>query len=214
MTKCKRKHFATHTEPPPALPCLGTRGALCTLWECSNVAMWRSETRVTVPVWPLLMVSIMPIPQYRSYYTLGRGACWLRPTVPAQGVIIISWLWGEAVHGRRKLRSPYSQSYFWAEPPKIMLGRTSVSTTWGKWGWWSSFTCGPAQKTRLVIGAPHFPHVVDTNFLPNIILGGPAQIKWPRIGSPQSPHSMDGLPPKSRNWGDILLLSLFSLSSA
>ena len=22
------------------------------------------------------------IPQYRSYYTLGRGACWLRPAVP------------------------------------------------------------------------------------------------------------------------------------
>ena len=25
---------------------------------------------------------VPPIPQYRSYYTLGRGACWLRPAVP------------------------------------------------------------------------------------------------------------------------------------
>ena len=46
----------------------------------------------------------------------------------------ISWLWGEAVHGMRKLWRPYSQSYFWAEPPKIMLGRKPVSMTWGKWG--------------------------------------------------------------------------------
>ena len=33
----------------------------------------------------MIMVMIMVmlgIPQYRSYYTLGRGACWLRPAVP------------------------------------------------------------------------------------------------------------------------------------
>ena len=40
----------------------------------------------------------------------------------------ISCIWGEAVHGMRILWRPYSQSYFWAEPPKIMLGRKPVST--------------------------------------------------------------------------------------
>ena len=35
---------------------------------------------------------------------------------------------GGVVHGMRKLWRPYSQSYFWAEPPKIMLGRKPVST--------------------------------------------------------------------------------------
>ena len=34
------------------------------------------------------------------------------------------------------------------------------------------------------------------------------------IGSPQFPHSVDGLPSKSRNCGAILLPSLFSLSPA
>ena len=41
----------------------------------------------------------------------------------------ISCIWGEAVHGMRILWRPYSQSYFWAEPPKIMLGQGVVSTT-------------------------------------------------------------------------------------
>ena len=36
---------------------------------------------------------------------------------------------GGVVHGMRKLWRPYSQSYFWAEPPKIMLGQGVVSTT-------------------------------------------------------------------------------------
>ena len=40
----------------------------------------------------------------------------------------ISCIWGEAVDGMRILWRPYSQSYFWAEPPKIMLGRKPVST--------------------------------------------------------------------------------------
>ena len=35
---------------------------------------------------------------------------------------------GGVVHDMRKLWRPYSQSYFWAEPPKIMLGRKPVST--------------------------------------------------------------------------------------
>ena len=35
---------------------------------------------------------------------------------------------------------------------------------------------GSAQNTRLVIGAPHFPHVVESDFLPNLIFGGPTQI--------------------------------------
>ena len=38
--------------------------------------------------------------------------------------------------------------------------------------------------------------------------------KWLGIGAPQVPHSVDGLPPKSRNCGVILLSSLFSLSPA
>ena len=41
----------------------------------------------------------------------------------------ISCIWGEAVHGMRILWRPYSQSYFWAEPPKIMLVQGVVSTT-------------------------------------------------------------------------------------
>ena len=41
----------------------------------------------------------------------------------------ISLIWGEAVDGMRILWRPYSQSYFWAEPPKIMLGQGVVSTT-------------------------------------------------------------------------------------
>ena len=41
----------------------------------------------------------------------------------------ISCIWGEAVDGMRILWRPYSQSYFWAEPPKIMLGQGVVSTT-------------------------------------------------------------------------------------
>ena len=36
---------------------------------------------------------------------------------------------GGVVHGMRKLWRPYSQSYFWAEPPKIMVGQGVVSTT-------------------------------------------------------------------------------------
>ena len=36
---------------------------------------------------------------------------------------------GGVVHDMRKLWRPYSQSYFWAEPPKIMLGQVVVSTT-------------------------------------------------------------------------------------
>ena len=36
---------------------------------------------------------------------------------------------GGVVHGMRKLWRPYSQSYFWAEPPKIMLGQGVVSRT-------------------------------------------------------------------------------------
>ena len=36
---------------------------------------------------------------------------------------------GGVVHDMRKLWRPYSQSYFWAEPPKIMLGQGVVSTT-------------------------------------------------------------------------------------
>ena len=44
---------------------------------------------------------------------------WLHNSVNLVGV----------VHGMRKLWRPYSQSYFWAEPPKIMLGQGVVSTT-------------------------------------------------------------------------------------
>ena len=36
---------------------------------------------------------------------------------------------GGVVHDMRKLWRPYSQSYFWAEPPKIMVGQGIVSTT-------------------------------------------------------------------------------------
>ena len=36
---------------------------------------------------------------------------------------------GGVVHGMRKLWRPFSQSYFWVEPPKIMLGQGVVSTT-------------------------------------------------------------------------------------
>ena len=32
-----------------------------------------------------------PIPQYRSYYTLGRGACWLRPAVPPSRDSLSEW---------------------------------------------------------------------------------------------------------------------------
>ena len=36
---------------------------------------------------------------------------------------------GGVVLDMMKLWRPYDQSYFWAEPPKIMLGRKPVSTT-------------------------------------------------------------------------------------
>ena len=38
-------------------------------------------------------------------------------------------LWGEAVHGMRKLWCPCSQTCSWAGPPKMIVGRKSVSTT-------------------------------------------------------------------------------------
>ena len=82
---------------------------------------------------------------------------------------------------------------------------------------WAITPLGAAARDSLSeweLGTPLFPHVVDTDFLPNMILGGPAQITWPGLGAPQFPHSVDGLPPKSRNCDGILLLSLFSLSPA
>ena len=48
----------------------------------------------------------------------------------------------------------------WADPPVKKLGQRIG---------------GSAQITRMVIGAPHCPHLVDTGFLPNIIFGGSAQ---------------------------------------
>ena len=61
----------------------------------------------------------------------------------------------------------------------------------------------------MVIGAPHFPHVMDTGFLPNIIFGGSAQITWLGIGSPQFPHSKDVAPQSHKIeatyfWGAII----------
>ena len=63
----------------------------------------------------------------------------------------------------------------------------------------SFFSGGSAQLTWLVIGAPHFPHVVDTILWPNFFTGGSAQITWLVIGAPHCPHVVDTTP-----WPNII----------
>ena len=65
-------------------------------------------------------------PMHSESESLGRGE---RKETRKQYGSTISCIWGEAVDGMRILWRPYSQSYFWAEPPKIMLGQGVVSTT-------------------------------------------------------------------------------------
>ena len=83
---------------------------------------------------------------------------------------------------------------FWAYPPDYISGPLRLHY-WSKGHLsflmsWTQTSCPPLFSATL-------PRL-------HLMLG---------IGAPHFPHAVDGLPPWSRNLDDILLLSLFSLSS-
>ena len=80
------------------------------------------------------------------------------------------------VHIMRKLRCPYDQSCILGIPARLQFGS--------------------AQITLLVKGAPQFPHVMDTDFLPTIIFGDPAQIAFNAGNRGTSLSSFRGRPPR------------------
>ena len=72
-------------------------------------------------------------------------------------------------HDMRKMRRPYDQS-------SILGGPASQKVEPGDDG--HLLLAGPPKilDWSMVIGVPFFPQVLDTNFLTNLIFGGPAQI--------------------------------------
>ena len=74
---------------------------------------------------------------------------------------------GGVVLDMMKLWRPYDQSYFWAEPPKIMLGQRIVSSTLsscrGHDPLAQHYFRRLCPKIWLGIGSPQFPHAVDNS---------------------------------------------------
>ena len=98
----------------------------------------------------LVCIQKYAIPQYRSYYTLGRAACCLRPAVPKVWYVIIapqkyvasiSWLWG------------------------------ATSLEWGNWG--DPIPSHVAEKNN--VGQEARVHDMRRPYDHSSILGGPAR---------------------------------------
>ena len=95
------------------------------------------------------------------------------------------------VHIMRKLRCPYDQSCILGVPARLHFGS--------------------AQITLLVKGAPQFPQVMNTDFLPTIIFGDPAQIAFNAGSRGTSLSSCCGRPPPTKFRWHTSSESLFSL---
>ena len=95
------------------------------------------------------------------------------------------------VHIMRKLRCPYDQSCILGIPARLQFGS--------------------AQITLLVKGAPQFPQVMNTDFLPTIIFGDPAQIAFNAGSRGTSLSSCCGRPPPTKFRWHTSSESLFSL---
>ena len=127
--------------------------------------------------------------------------------------------------------APIPSQVIWAGSPKMMVGRRSMSIVHDMRKVWSPSdqSCILGEPTSKMVGRGelaqlfywrvigHRGSTVSScpgHGLPAHHFGSPAQITWLEIGAPHIPHSMDGLPKKSRNCGGILLRSYHTLGTA